>query len=136
MSKDFQNEFESQDELLDEFEEIEEEYGGDEEMEDFREYQLELEDGTILKCLVMAKFFVEEQGYIALLPYEQESSILLYRCNYEENDVFDISMIDSEEEFEAASEAYYREVGELDFDFSDGCDCEDCNHEHHHHDHD
>lgn len=106
----------------------------DEYEEDFQEFTLILEDNTELECVIIAQFNVDEQGYIALLPIEgEENNILLYRAT-ENGDSFDVSMIESDEEFELASEAYYQVVDEdLEFaGYEHDHDC-GCGKDHHHH---
>lgn len=103
--------------------------------EDFQEFTLVLEDDTELECVIIAQFNVDEQGYIALLPIEgEENSILLYRA-IENGDSFDVAMIESDEEFELASEAYYQVVDEdLEFvghEHEHNCGCGGDGHHHH-----
>lgn len=124
---DDKNRYEKEDlEVNDEIEEYE---------EDFQEFTLVLEDDTELECVIIAQFNVDEQGYIALLPIEgEENSILLYRA-IENGDSFDVSMIESDEEFELASEAYYQVVDEdLEFvghEHEHNCGCGEDGHHHH-----
>lgn len=124
---DDRNRYEKEDlEFNDEIEEYE---------EDFQEFTLVLEDDTKLECVIIAQFNVDEQGYIALLPIEgEENSILLYRA-IEKGDSFDVSMIESDEEFELASEAYYQVVDEdLEFvghEHEHNCGCGGDGHHHH-----
>lgn len=118
-----------------------------EEVEDFREIILTLDDDSELKCLVVAQYQVDEQDYIALLPVEDEvpGDILLYRASYnDDEETFDVSMIEDEKEFELAAEAYYQFVDENkieigDFDDHDHdhdhCGCGHDHDHHHHHDH-
>ncbi len=100
------------------------------EEEDFKEVILTLDDDTELKCLVIAQYDVNKQDYIALLPIEDDepSEILLYRATYGEDETFDVSLIEDEEEFQVAADAYYNYIEEEEIDV-DSIDY----HEHHHH---
>ncbi len=67
---------------------------------------LTLDDNTEVDCVVLGFFEVDEKEYVALLP-EEEEDVLVYEYIKLENDEFDLKYIDSEEEFETVSEAFY-----------------------------
>lgn len=109
----------------------------DEELEDYKEFVLTLEDDSEINCLVIAEFDVDDQSYIALLPLYEDNShgkILLYRANFKDEETFDVSEIETDEEFEKVSQVYYDQIGidEADFTHSEDCDCEECSHDHNH----
>lgn len=121
------------------------------ELEDFKEVILTLDNDSELKCLVIAQYDVEGQEYIALLPIEDDEpgDILLYKATYGDDDTFDVSLIEDEEEFELAADAYYNYIEEEEIDVDDieyhthehECGCGHYHHEeghecgcgHHHH---
>lgn len=103
----------------------------DEDEEEFKEIILTLDDDTELTCLVIAQYQVEDQEYIALLPIEEEpGDILLYKATYNEDETFEVSMIEDEEEFDTAADAYYKHLDENEIDL------EDLHYHHHDHNHD
>ena len=67
---------------------------------------LTLEDDSELECEIIGIFEVEDKEYIALIPIDQDE-VLLYEYKELENDEFDLLLIEDEEEFELASEAFY-----------------------------
>ncbi len=79
-----------------------------------------LDDGTELNCDVIAIFPAGENNYIALLPdrvvdgYE-EGEIFLYRCIEHENDELELIVIESEEEYELAADAFDELLDEEEF---------------------
>jgi hypothetical protein len=94
---------------------------------------LTLEDDSELHCHVIGVFDVEDKQYIALLP-EGEEEALIYR--YSENDSeqgFELSNIDSDEEFEAAEDTLFAlledddewEEDDEEYEFEDEEDDED-----------
>ncbi|MGF0039306.1 DUF1292 domain-containing protein [Peptoniphilaceae bacterium SGI.131] len=111
-----------------------------EENEDFDIITLTLEDDTELECAVLDVFDVDEYSYIALLPLNEEgeedenSEVLLYRFTELEDEEIQIDMIETDEEFEKVSKAYYAlEEHDHDHGHGDGCcghdDC-GCGHKH------
>ncbi len=78
---------------------------------------LTLEDGTELVCDVLAIFPCDGKMYIALVPEENpDDSIYLY--GYEEAEDGEITLIDieSDEELEAASDAFDELLDSEEFD--------------------
>lgn len=67
---------------------------------------LTLEDNTELKCNVLGIFDLDESEYIALIP-EDEENVFLYKYIELEDEEFQIEAIESDEEFEKVSEAFY-----------------------------
>ncbi len=80
-----------------------------EELED-ETVTLVLEDDTEVECDVLAIFPVDEKSYVALLPTSgpdaDEGNVYLYRYTENENDEPEISDIEDESEFNAASEVF------------------------------
>ncbi len=80
-----------------------------EELED-ETVTLVLEDDTEVECDVLAIFPVEEKSYVALLPTDgpdaEEGNVYLYRYTENENGEPEISDIEDEGEFNAASEVF------------------------------
>lgn len=71
---------------------------------------LDLDDGTTVNCDVLAIYPVDEQFYIALLPTDgpdaETGEVYLYRYSENDNNEPELSNIESDEEFEAASDAF------------------------------
>ncbi len=71
---------------------------------------LDLDDGTTVNCDVLAIYPVDEQFYIALLPTDgpdaETGEVYLYRYSENDNNKPELSNIESDEEFEAASDAF------------------------------
>lgn len=106
-----------------------------EDVEDFKEIILTLDDDSELNCLVVAEYMIDDNNYIALLPVEDEEpgDILLYRAKYTDDEEFEVLMIEDEEEFELAADAYYKFIDENEIEFVDHD--HDHGHDHNHHDH-
>ena len=74
---------------------------------------LELEDGSNMDCAVITLFEVDGQDYIALVALEElesdkeESELMIYRyvTSEEDEDVFSLDNIESDEEFEKVTAA-------------------------------
>lgn len=74
---------------------------------------LELEDGSNVDCAVITLFEVDGQDYIALVALEElesdkeESELMIYRyvTSEEDEDVFSLDNIESDEEFEKVTAA-------------------------------
>ncbi len=74
---------------------------------------LELEDGRIMDCAVIAIFEAgsDQQTYIALIPIEdlekdeEETALLLYRyvVSPDDEDVFSLDNIESDEEYQVVT---------------------------------
>lgn len=79
--------------------------------EEYDVIQLTLDDDTPLNCFVIGTFEVEDDEYIALLP-EDEGEVLLYRFKELENEEIELNNIESEEEFNTVSEAFYELFGD------------------------
>lgn len=77
---------------------------------------LTLEDNSELVCDVIAYFPCDDKNYVALLPVDDpDSDFLLYR--YEERgDEIELIDIESDDEFDAASEAFSEMLDEAEFD--------------------
>jgi uncharacterized protein YrzB (UPF0473 family) len=69
---------------------------------------LTLEDGSELECAVVAIFPVEDNDYIALLPLEneEEGDIFLYRYKEYDDGTFELLSIQSDEEYDAVTQAF------------------------------
>ena len=81
---------------------------------------LELDDGSSVNCDVLAIYPVDEQFYIALLPTDgpdaETGEVYLYRYDEDESNVPQLSNIESDEEFEIASEAFDELLDAEEFD--------------------
>ncbi|MCB5251228.1 MAG: DUF1292 domain-containing protein [Candidatus Cloacimonadales bacterium] len=91
---------------------------------------LELEDGTILECLVLDTMEYEGEDYIALLP-EGQNEYLVYGYKEHEDGIEIINIDDDElfskviDEFEAQFEEYDDEDEDFDDDEDDDFDEDD-----------
>ncbi len=70
-----------------------------------------LDDGTELRCDVIAIFPANGQDYIALLPDKvvegyEEDEVFLYRYTDKGNDNIELGQIESDEEYEMAADAF------------------------------
>lgn len=70
-----------------------------------------LDDGTELRCDVVAIFPVNGQDYIALLPDKviegyEEDEVFLYRYTEKEDDDVELGQIESDEEYEMVADAF------------------------------
>jgi uncharacterized protein YrzB (UPF0473 family) len=87
---------------------FEKDHEHEEEM-DFDEDQptvtLTLEDNSELECHVLGTFDVDNKEYIAVLPLESDEA-LIYKYVEKDGDV-ELLSIESDEEFESVSEAFY-----------------------------
>jgi len=73
----------------------------------FDQVTLTLEDGKELTCDVIAIFPCDNKDYIALLPEDDpDGDFMLYRFIDNGDGNYDLEDIESDEEFEAASEAF------------------------------
>ncbi|MDD6212846.1 MAG: DUF1292 domain-containing protein [Clostridiales bacterium] len=81
---------------------------------------LELEDGTEMECVVLARFPLLNRQYVALLPASQlddeEGEVFLYRFSEDENGEVTLDNIVDDEEFEAVADRYDELLDELDYD--------------------
>lgn len=81
---------------------------------------LTLDDGSELECIVLTIFPVGEQQYIALLPIteeeEEESEVFLYRFLESSDGELDLQNIESDEEYEAVTEAFDEFLDAQEFD--------------------
>lgn len=110
-----------------------EDFEDDMDYEDFESIRLTLEDDTELQCLVVAEYEIDGQSYVALLPVDDEDAeILLYRANYtEDSDPFEVELIEDEDEFDLAVDAYYELVDSHNHECGCGHDHEcGCGHDH------
>ena len=82
----------------------------DEELQD--DYvDMVLEDGTELRCDVVAIFPVNGQDYIALLPDKviegyEEDEVFLYRYTDKGDDNIELGQIESDDEYEMVADAF------------------------------
>lgn len=71
---------------------------------------LELDDGVTVECDVLAIFPANKRSYVALLPTSgpdsEDGNVYLYRYSENEKGEPEISNIESDEEFNIASNAY------------------------------
>ena len=84
---------------------------------------LTLEDGTEVTCEILGTFEMDGINYIVMSP-EDDEDVLIYRYT-EDGDTFSLEAIESDEEFEAVSEAFDELFCEDDDDDEDDDDEED-----------
>ena len=72
---------------------------------------LTLEDNTTLECNVLGTFDVNNSDYIALVPIDSDEA-LIYKFSQDVEGNVTLSLIESDEEFHTASEAFYELFGE------------------------
>ena len=81
---------------------------------------LEFEDGETEECVVLLRFPIEEQQYIALMPVsqidEEEGEVYFYRFAEDEDGEVQLSDIKSDEEFEMVADRYAEILDDMDFD--------------------
>lgn len=82
---------------------------------------LELDDGSVLDCSVIAIFEADEKEYIALLPVEEdtdadEGEVFLYRYSEDADGNPNLENIENDEEFEIVSEAFDELLDEAEFE--------------------
>ena len=84
-----------------------------------------LEDDTELVCDVITIFPCQGKQYIALLPQDagEEAAVYLYEF-VEKGDYFDLINIESDDEFEAVSDAFDEWLDSTEFDDIFGDDAE------------
>lgn len=77
-----------------------------------------LEDGTEMECAIIAIFPVEDKDYIALLPLEnqEDGEVFLYGFHEFEDGTFELLSIESDEEYEAVTNAFDEILDEAEFD--------------------
>lgn len=76
---------------------------------------LTLDDGTELECAILEIFPLEEKQYIALVTLDDEQKVLLYEfAEVEGSDEIEVTMIDSEEDFQKVAEEFNRLMDEED----------------------
>ena len=76
-----------------------------------------LDDGTEATCEILGTFEMNDINYIVLMP-EDDEDVLIYRYK-EEGEEISLEAIESDEEFEAVSEAFDELFGEEDEDDED-----------------
>lgn len=80
------------------------------EIDDIR-VSLELENGTV-ECEILTIFTADSRDYIALMPLDEngkeneEGEVYLYRYSEDEQGLPQIDMIESDEEYEIASDRF------------------------------
>ncbi len=79
------------------------------EHEEYQTIQLSLEDGREITAAVLEVFELDGKEYIALLPLEEENALLYQFKEYE--DGIELINIESDEEFDAVSQAFLDLVG-------------------------
>ncbi len=82
---------------------------------------LDLEDGSQVECEILTIFTVGEQDYIALLPQDEngepnaDGEVFLYRYFEDKDGNPSLDNIDSDEEYEIASDRFDEWLDENDF---------------------
>lgn len=81
---------------------------------------LELDDGSEIECVVLARFPLLERQYVALLPTDKldddEAEVFLYRFAEDENGEVLLDNIEDDDEFDAVADRYDEILDELDYD--------------------
>lgn len=81
---------------------------------------LELDDGSEMECVVLARFPLLERQYVALLPMDKldddEAEVFLYRFAEDEDGEVILDNIEDDDEFEAVADRYDEILDELDYD--------------------
>lgn len=81
---------------------------------------LELDDGSVLECSVIAIFPAGDNDYIALLPKEEENSeegeVFLYRYSEDAQGNPNLENIEDDDEFEIVSDAFDELLDEAEFE--------------------
>ena len=82
---------------------------------------LTLDDDTTVECEVIGIFEAMDREYIALVPMddEEESDLYIYRYSEDEEGNPVLDNIETDEEFEAAGEAFDELLDSLEFDEED-----------------
>ena len=82
--------------------------------------ELEFEDGKTEECVVLLRYPINEQQYVALMPVAQmdddEGDVYFYRFAEDEDGEVMLTDIESDEEFEAVADRYDEILDDLDFD--------------------
>lgn len=65
------------------------------------------EDGEEVEFEIIAKFSIEENEYVALLPTEnEEDGVYLFKIEYDENEDYILVNIEDQDEFSDVAAAY------------------------------
>lgn len=89
----------------------------DEEFEDLQ-ITLTLDDGSVLECDVLARFPLDGQQYIALAPVEDSGveDIYLYRFAEDADGEPVLTVIEDDDEYEAAADRFDEILDEAEYD--------------------
>ena len=79
---------------------------------------LELEDGTVVECDVIARFPLNDRQYIALEPQHEDyaEDIFLYRFSEDADGEPVLDMIETEDEYEAVCDRFDEILDEAEYD--------------------
>lgn len=81
---------------------------------------LELEDGTEMECVVLARFPLLNRQYVALLSTEQidsdEGDVYLYRFNEDSDGEVTLDNIEDDDEFDIVARRYTEILEDSDYD--------------------
>ncbi len=77
-----------------------------------------------LKCSVLGTFDVDDKEYIALLPMGEEE-VLIYRFIIRDDDDFELSNIETDDEFEKVEDVFFEIFGDDAFEDDEDFDEED-----------
>ena len=81
---------------------------------------LELDDGSEIECVVLARFPLLERQYVALLPTDklddEEAEVFLYRFAEDEDGEVILDNIEDDDEFDAVADRYDEILDELEFE--------------------
>lgn len=72
---------------------------------------LTLEDNTELECNILGTFDVDGNEYIALVPLDSDEAII-YKFLQDDDGNITLSLIELDEEFQKASDAFYEFFGD------------------------
>lgn len=81
---------------------------------------LTLDNDEVVACKILARYFVEEQEYIALLPVDEDGEnedgeVYLYRFS-EENGTPVLENIEDDDEYEAAADQFDEWLDEQEYE--------------------
>ena len=82
---------------------------------------LDLDDGSTVECSILSIFDVQDQDYIALLPLDEngqneDGEVYLYRYSKDTNGQPKLENIESDEEYEIASDAFDELLDSMEYD--------------------
>lgn len=81
---------------------------------------LNLDDGSVVECLVVGFFEADGRDYIALLPVDsadtEEGEVYLYRYSEADDETPILDLIETDEEYEIVSDAFDEFLDSIEYD--------------------